>query len=142
VVAGDVDPVAVSCAKQNGQPYGVSVVTSDLLAGFPRELRGSVQVVVANVPYVPDDELASMPVEARNWEPQRALAGGSDGLQVFRRLAAQAAGWLAPGGSLLTEMSPRQIAAAAEYLDRLGYRAEAVVAPGDEGTVLLTATAG
>ena len=64
-------------------------------------LRGRVAVLAANVPYVPTDEIALLPPEARLHEPRVALDGGADGLDVLRRVAAAAAEWLAPGGHLL-----------------------------------------
>lgn len=140
VLAGDVDPAAVDCASINGQRYRVAVFRSDLLLGFPERVRGQVSVVVANVPYVPDSALASLPADAREWEPRTALAGGPDGLQVLRELAAQAVGWLRPGGSLLSEISPRQSRRAAEDVGRLGYAAGLLEISADDSTVLLTAT--
>ena len=79
-------------------------------------LRGRVDVVVANVPYVPTDEIALMPPEARVHEPRVALDGGDDGLDVMRRVAAQAPRWLAPGGQLLIETSERQAPIVARHL--------------------------
>jgi release factor glutamine methyltransferase len=64
--------------------------------------------VVANAPYVPTGAIALMPPEARDHEPRVALDGGTDGLDVQRRVAAAAPRWLAPGGSLLIETSERQ----------------------------------
>ena len=110
VTAGDVDPVAVRCARQNLP--GARVLESDLFAGLPADLRDRVDVLTANVPYVPTDALALMPREAREHEPARALDGGSDGLEVLRRVAAEAPAWLAPGGTLLVETSERQVGAA------------------------------
>jgi release factor glutamine methyltransferase len=81
---------------------------------LPDALRGRVSILVANVPYVPTDEIRYLPPEARAHEPLAALDGGSDGLDVLRRVAAGAAGWLAPGGHLLIETSDRQAPRAAE----------------------------
>jgi release factor glutamine methyltransferase len=134
VVAADVDPAAVACAARNGKAFGVEVVESDLLDAVPAGLRGRVDVLVANVPYVPDPELDHMPQDAREWEPRRALAGGPDGLAVLRRLADQALdGWLRPGGVVLCELSPDQ----AERLatERPGVTVELV----DEGDTALVA---
>jgi release factor glutamine methyltransferase len=110
VTAADVDPVAVRCARRNLP--GARVLQSDLFAGLPADLRNRVDVLTANVPYVPTDALALMPREAREHEPARALDGGSDGLEVLRRVAVEAPAWLAPGGTLLVETSERQVFAA------------------------------
>ncbi|MCW2699554.1 MAG: putative protein N(5)-glutamine methyltransferase [Blastococcus sp.] len=110
--AGDVDPAAVACARRNVGAVGGRVYQGDLFDGLPADLRGRVDVLVANVPYVPSGEIAWMPPEARDHEPRRALDGGPDGLDVARRVIAGAPGWLAAGGSLLFETSEDQAPAA------------------------------
>lgn len=109
--AVDVDPVAVRCARRNVEPVGGTVYGGDLDAPLPASLRGRVDLVVACPPYVPTSSIALMPPEARDHEPRVALDGGDDGLDVVRRLADVAAGWLAPGGHLLVESSEPQAAA-------------------------------
>jgi release factor glutamine methyltransferase len=106
--ATDIDPAAVRCARRNLAAAGGRVYQGDLDAPLPAHLRGRVDVLVANVPYVPTAELPLMPPEARDHEPTLALDGGGDGLAVLRRVAAAAPGWLAPGGHLLIETSLRQ----------------------------------
>jgi release factor glutamine methyltransferase len=108
VHAADVDPAAVRCARRNLDPFGGRVYEGDLDDPLPDELRGRVDVVVANAPYVPSAAIALMPPEARDHEPAVALDGGVDGLDVQRRVAAAGPRWLAPGGSLLVETSVRQ----------------------------------
>src|SRR5262245_9989650 len=92
--ATDVDAVAVACARRNLP--GHTVVQGDLFAALPPGLRGRADLVVANVPYVPTEAIASMPPEAREHEPRTALDGGADGLDLLRRVATDAPGWLAP----------------------------------------------
>ena len=116
--AADVDPAAVACARRNVVPAGGQVHAGDLFAALPADLRGRVDVLVVNVPYVPSGEIALLPAEAREHEPRVALDGGPDGLDVLRRVAGEAAAWLAPGGRLLTETSGRQAAAAAQIVGR------------------------
>jgi release factor glutamine methyltransferase len=108
VHASDVDPVALECARRN-VPHG-SIHLSDLYDALPDALRGRVDVLVANAPYVPTDRIALMPPEARDHEPTAALDGGADGVDLHRRIAAGAPAWLAPGGVLLVETSPSQAA--------------------------------
>ncbi|BBC29916.1 50S ribosomal protein L3 glutamine [Streptomyces graminofaciens] len=106
--AADIDPAAVRCARRNLAPHGGHAHEGDLFAALPATLRGRVDILAANVPYVPTDEVGFLPAEARDHEPLVALDGGTDGLDVLRRVAAEAPEWLAPGGCLLVETSERQ----------------------------------
>jgi release factor glutamine methyltransferase len=118
VYAADIDPAAVRCARLNlpeGRAY-----QGDLYQALPASLRGRVAVLAANVPYVPTSEIAFLPPEARAHEPRAALDGGADGLDVLRRVAAGAPGWLAPGGHLLIETSERQVSSAEAAFDASG----------------------
>lgn len=117
--ATDVDPAAVRCARRNVGGLG-RVYEGDLFAPLPASLRGRVDVLLANVPYVPTGDVALLPAEARVHEPLVALDGGGDGLDVMRRVAAEAPRWLAPGGSLLCETSERQAARAEEAVGGSG----------------------
>ncbi|GAA1227408.1 putative protein N(5)-glutamine methyltransferase [Prauserella halophila] len=115
VHAADVDPAAVRCARRN---LSARVHAGDLFSALPPELRGAVDVVVANVPYVPSEAIASMPPEARDHEPPIALDGGADGLDALRAVARQAPSWLVAGGHVLSETSDRQAdSAAAAFTD-------------------------
>ncbi|MEU4873104.1 putative protein N(5)-glutamine methyltransferase [Streptomyces sp. NPDC021608] len=118
--ACDIDPVAVACARRNLAEHGGHAHTGDLFAALPGRLRGRVDILAANVPYVPTDEVPLLPSEAREHEPLTALDGGCDGLDVLRRVAAEAPLWLAPGGRLLVETSERQAPAAVEAFTRSG----------------------
>lgn len=110
--AADVDPAAVRCARRNVLPAGGQVYQGDLDTPLPARLRGRVDVLLANVPYVPTADVALLPAEAREHEARVALDGGPDGLGVLRRVTAVAPAWLAPGGHLLSEISERQADAA------------------------------
>ena len=106
--AADIDPAAVACARRNVEPAGGHVYQGDLFGPLPRALRGRVGILICNAPYVPSQEVAFLPPEARDYEPRGALDGGPDGLTVLRRVAAEAPGWLAAGGALLVETSDQQ----------------------------------
>jgi release factor glutamine methyltransferase len=118
--AADLDPAAVRCARRNLAAAGGRVYRGDLYEPLPAALRRRVDVLAANVPYVPTGELALMAREAREHEPRAALDGGPDGLDVLRRVAAEAPAWLAPGGSLLVETGEGQAPEAAGVLARAG----------------------
>ncbi|MFG2143437.1 putative protein N(5)-glutamine methyltransferase [Streptomyces sp. NPDC048696] len=118
--AADIDPAAVACARRNVAAAGGRVYQGDLFEPLPAALRGRVDILLANVPYVPTEEIALLPSEARVHEARVALDGGSDGLDVLRRVTAEAAEWLAPGGCLLFETSERQVPTAVETVLRGG----------------------
>lgn len=133
--AADLDPAAVACARLNLP--GADVRQGDLFAALDEGLRGRVDVLVANVPYVPTAAIALMPPEARDHEPRLALDGGDDGLAVARRVVAGAREWLAVGGVLLFETSSQQVPGATAALAAAGLAPE--VAEDDErgATVVL-----
>jgi len=118
--AADLDPAAVACARRNVPPAGGTVHEGDLFGALPEQLRGRIDVLAANVPYVPTADVALLPAEARDHEARIALDGGADGLDVLRRVAAGAGEWLAPGGGLLFEVSARQAAAAVAVVRAAG----------------------
>jgi release factor glutamine methyltransferase len=118
--AADIDPAAVRCARRNIAAAGGHVYQGDLYEPLPASLRGRVDILAANVPYVPTGEVGLLPPEARAYEPRVALDGGADGLDVLRRVTAGAALWLAPGGHLLVETSERQAPRAVEAVARDG----------------------
>ncbi|TQM10821.1 putative protein N(5)-glutamine methyltransferase [Pseudonocardia kunmingensis] len=122
--AADVDPVAVRCARRNAP--GGHVYEGDLDDPLPVSLRGRVDVLVANAPYVPTEAVGMMPPEARLHEPRVALDGGADGLDVQRRVIATAPRWLAPGGHLLIETSEAQSPHTAAAMEAAGLRTRVV----------------
>ncbi|WP_238438600.1 class I SAM-dependent methyltransferase [Frankia nepalensis] len=117
--AADIDPVAVRCARRNLAEIGGQVHEGDLYDPLPAELRGQVDILIANAPYVPTEAIGLLPPEARDYEPLAALDGGADGLDVLRRVIAGAADWLAPTGCLLVEttidQAPALVAAACRH---------------------------
>lgn len=118
VWASDVDPDAVACARLN-LPAG-RVLEGDLFDALPEALRGRVQVLMANGPYVPTGEVRHLPPEAREHEPRVALDGGGDGLDVQRRVVAGASAWLAPGGVLLVETGRPQLVTSVALMTAAG----------------------
>ncbi|ROS44981.1 putative protein N(5)-glutamine methyltransferase [Amycolatopsis thermoflava] len=132
--AADLDPAAVRCARRN---VPGEVHEGDLYEALPAGLRGRVDLLVVNVPYVPTDAVALMPPEARLHEPQLALDGGADGLDIARRVVAGAPDWLAPGGHLLIETSEPQAPALVRAATGAGLTARTVTSEELDATALV-----
>jgi release factor glutamine methyltransferase len=137
VHAADVDPAAVACARRNLAAAGGQVHAGDLYDALPARLRGRVDVLVANVPYVPTEAIALLPAEAREHEPRVALDGGADGLDIARRVASGAPRWLAPGGRLLIETTDSQADLAAGAFGRSGLTPQVVTSEELAATVVI-----
>jgi ribosomal protein L3 glutamine methyltransferase len=104
VDAVDVSPAALTVAAANVREHGLSnrvqLHQSDLLSGLTGQRY---DLILANPPYVPEASMASLPAEY-GWEPSLGLVAGTDGLDLVRRLIAQAAECLAPHGLLICEV--------------------------------------
>lgn len=101
VVAVDIDERAVACARRNHD----RVVRGDLGTALRSH---AFDVVTAVAPYVPEPELAYLPADTQRYEPRRALDGGSDGLDIVRRVVHCAARLLKPGGWMFLEVGGDQ----------------------------------
>lgn len=121
--SADLDPVAAAAARDN---LTTPVYEGDLFAALPHDLKGHIDVLIANVPYVATDHIPLLPSEARDHEPLTALDGGPDGLGIFRRITAEAPDWLAAGGVLLSEITEAQLTAATEVVARAGLDADSI----------------
>ena len=117
VTATDISPTAAALARKNRDALGladaIDVVECDLASGVAPELMGTFAVLVSNPPYIPDDVMRELPEEVADYEPELALAGGVDGLDVYRRLLALAPKALVPGGMLAVELHEDALDAAA-----------------------------
>ncbi len=123
VVAADVSPQAVALARSNARQHGlegrVEFLCGDLLA--PLRPARQFSAIACNPPYVCRGAIAGLAPEVREHEPRLALDGGEDGLDYYRRLAGQAAGFLAPGGLLILEAGDGQAEAVAGLLRAAGF---------------------
>jgi release factor glutamine methyltransferase len=126
VLATELDPGAQAWARGNAERFGVELLAGDLDDPLPAELAGRVDVLCANVPYVPTTAIATLPTDVRDHEPRLALDGGPDGLDVLRRLAPRTGHWLAPGGAFLCEIGEDQAEAATAVLEAAGLTGVAV----------------
>lgn len=134
--ASDIEPRAVHCARRNLDGIG-SVHEGDLTEALPDDLAGRIDVIVVNAPYVPSDEIAMMPPEARDHEPRIALDGGADGVDVHRRVAEQAPRWLRTGGHLVIETSQRQAPLTHDAMTRHGFDVRVVRSDDLDGTAVI-----
>ena len=135
--AADIDPTAVRCARRNLSSLGAHVHEGDLFRALPPDLKGQIRVLTVNAPYVPTEAIRTMPPEARLHEPLASLDGGTDGLDVHRRIAAEAGEWIAPGGWVLIETSERQASGTAALLAGAGLAVQTVHDGDLDGTVVL-----
>lgn len=117
VFGTDLSSEAVELARANASRLGleVTVAEGDLLEPLPADLRGWVDLVVSNPPYVPPEEIDDLPAEVRA-DPLLAIAGET---RVLARLAGQATRWLRSGGALAVEIDARQEKEVSELLSRL-----------------------
>jgi release factor glutamine methyltransferase len=138
VHAADLDPDAVACARSNLPPERVHA--GDLFDALPTDLRGRVDLVVVNAPYVPTDAIALMPPEARDHEHRIALDGGEDGLALHRRIASEVQPWLSSHGGVVIETSERQAPQTAALFAATGLAAQVVRDDDLDSTAVLATT--
>lgn len=138
VIATDRSPEAVQLARENLERVAVDpglaaasrvdIIEGDLMEPVPEELRGHVDVLVCNPPYLAESELAATGPEVRNHDPLDALISGPTGNEVVDRLVREAPAWLAPGGWLQLEVDDARAVSTAERIRGAGYLDVAVVA--------------
>jgi release factor glutamine methyltransferase len=93
---------------------------------LPDELRGRIDVIVSNPPYVAAEEVADLPAEVRDFEPEVALVAGDGGLADVATILAEAPAWLARPGAVLLEMAPHQTARAESHARDAGFASVSV----------------
>jgi release factor glutamine methyltransferase len=103
VVGTDVSLAALRVAAENARRLGATVGWSACDLGSVLK-GGSFDLVVSNPPYVPARDKYTLQREVRDYEPEVALYGGDDGLEIYRRLIPEAERLLAPGGWLVMEI--------------------------------------
>jgi release factor glutamine methyltransferase len=120
VFASDVSPAALEVARANAERLDAAVTFVEGDLGAPLAAHAPFTLIVANLPYIPTAELASLPAEVRS-EPALALDGGADGLDLVRRLVAEAPALLAAGGTLALEIGAGQADATRALLQAAGF---------------------
>lgn len=121
VFATDVSPGAIEVARDNAQrlgAYNVAFGVGDLFAPVGER---RFDVVTANPPYIASAEIPTLQSDIKDFEPRVALDGGADGLDVVRRIVAEAPARLVPGGVLALEIGAGQADATAELLRASGF---------------------
>jgi len=118
VTAVDVSIEALKVARRNAARHGVAHrvrwVCAQLLDGFAG--TRDVDLIMANLPYIPESEMRSLPPEVREYEPHRALVGGRDGLDAIRALVEETDRHLSQGGWLVMECGVDQSDAVAQHV--------------------------
>lgn len=124
VLGTDVSPGAVAVAEENATRLGAAsnsgFFLSDVFAAVGP--RSRFDLITANPPYIPAREIPTLQVDIRGFEPHLALVGGEDGLDLVRRIVADAPAFLAPGGVLAMELASGQASEVAALLAHSGYR--------------------
>lgn len=124
VIGSDLSADALALARENalrlGSVWGMAWQQSDLLEAIPRGV--GLDLITANAPYIPSSEIPELDVDVRGFEPALALDGGSDGLELIRRLAPSALERLSPGGVLALELHHDQANRVEALLVELGFR--------------------
>lgn len=115
VTATDISEDALSLAKENAALIGTDVtfVLSDLFAG----VTGGFDIIAANPPYIPSADISGLSSEVKDYEPRLALDGGDDGMDYYRRIAAEYKPYLKEGGALMLEVGAGQAAQIASMFD-------------------------
>jgi release factor glutamine methyltransferase len=108
VMAADLSAAALEIARRNTVRHGVADRVECVHGDLLKPLSGTFDLIVANPPYVPMGARRALQPEVRNFEPETALFGGADGLEVIRRLVSEAVPLLEPSGYLLCEFGDGQ----------------------------------
>ena len=132
VVATDLAPEAVALARENAVALGledrVRVLECNLADAIPDRLNGSFDLVVSNPPYIPDAVMEKLPDEVSDFEPRLALAGGPDGLDIFREMLPIMHRLLRVGGAFACELHEECLDDAAILARGAGYESVEVKA--------------
>jgi release factor glutamine methyltransferase len=119
-VGTDISVAALATARSNAQQLSLSKRAAFAACDYAAALSGSFDLIVSNPPYIRSADIAGLAAEVRDHDPQRALDGGVDGLDAYRRLIPEAAHLLAPGGLVVLEAGQGQSGEVAALLSAAG----------------------
>jgi release factor glutamine methyltransferase len=121
VWATDVSKEALEVARLNDREGEVRFVHGDWWRALPAELRGNVDLVISNPPYIASGEMSELDPQVRHWEPTVALEAGERGTEAIEAIIEGGRSWLREGGYLVVELAPHQAAEMAAQARREGY---------------------
>lgn len=107
-IGTDISDAALAVARDNARRLGLERRADFVRGDYAAGLRGPLNLIVSNPPYIPSAEIAALDPDVRDYDPRLALDGGPDGLAAYRALAPQAAALLHPGGALVLEIGAEQ----------------------------------
>lgn len=143
VYGTDIAEDGLRLARENARLLDIDNVRffrGDMYGALPANLKGSIDLITAHVPYVPLDELDDLPSEVRDYEPIHTLSDRSDdGLGLMRIAISGAAQWLRPGGWLLLEMSDDLPDQVKSMISRAGLEPKGVASDDDDLSVVVEA---
>lgn len=118
VTATDSSPFACSLAQRNARALGldsaVDIIETSYADGVSPQLKGNVDALISNPPYIPSAVVDTLTSEVRDFEPHAALDGGTDGLRVFRGLLELVPTYVRPGGFFCVELFEDNVQTAAQ----------------------------
>jgi release factor glutamine methyltransferase len=123
-VGTDISLEALRTARDNAVHLGLAPRASFVVCNYAAALSGRFDLIVSNPPYIRSADIAGLEREVREYDPARALDGGSDGLDAYRAIAPEAARLLAPGGTLIVEAGYGQSGPIADLMVTSGLTAE------------------
>jgi release factor glutamine methyltransferase len=120
-VAVDLSPAALAVATDNAKRHGVLNRLMPVTGSWFDRVEGRFDLIVSNPPYIPAADIAGLEPDVRNFDPLLALAGGDDGLQAYRAIAAGAHGHLEPQGRIMVEIGAGQASDVGRIFAGFGY---------------------
>jgi release factor glutamine methyltransferase len=124
-VGTDISVAALRCARSNAATLGLASRASFVACDHGAALGGDFDLVVANPPYIVSGDIPRLERDVRDFDPHRALDGGTDGLAAYRAIVADARRLLAPHGLLVLELGAGQLDAVGSLTAAAGLAAAA-----------------
>lgn len=120
VMGTDLSAEALALARGNADRNDLKVewFQGDLFEALPERIKGRIDLIVTNPPYVAEAEYEDLPAEIREYEPRMALVAGPRGDEILARIADEAYWWLAEGGWFFCEIGETQAERALELFSR------------------------